>query len=66
MIGGLLKLLATAFAAMAIICYVQYARHRMKGNEQKEAVYLRLHYLALVLLCAVGIAFMFYMGAYSD
>jgi uncharacterized membrane protein len=57
---------AIACGLTGIISYALYARAHMKADEAAEARYLRVHYISLFLLFAVGVVVMFYMGAYSD
>jgi hypothetical protein len=55
----------TAFAiinmVIATTAFVLYGRARMKVEEQKEKLFLKIHYASLFLLLLVGIVFMFFM-----
>lgn len=62
----LLILLAVLCAGTGIFGFVQYARYRLKEDEEKEKFYMNLHYMALFLLFVIGVIIMLYMGQYSD
>jgi cytochrome c oxidase assembly factor CtaG len=51
---------------VGIVTFVLYARARMKEQEEKERVYLRIHYTALTLVFLLGMVFLFYMVNTSD
>lgn len=57
---------AATCGLIGIVSYALYARARMKEDEAAEAGYLRIHYIALFLLFAIGVVIMFYLGEYSD
>ena len=59
----LLIIAAFCCAVVGVFGFVQYARYRMKEQEEKEIFYRNLHYIALFLLFVIGVVIMFYMGS---
>ena len=57
----LLAVFALLDAVTAIVTFVLYGRARMQEEEQKEKLYLRVHYASLFILLLLGIVFMFFM-----
>jgi cytochrome b subunit of formate dehydrogenase len=54
-------ILSIACALVAVTGFVLYVRYRMKENEVKERIFLRIHYVALSILLLLGIVYLFYM-----
>ena len=48
--------------ALGLFGFVQFVRYRMKEDEEKEIFYRNLHFIALFVLFAIGIALMFFLG----
>jgi hypothetical protein len=46
---------------IAIVTFVLYGRARMKEQEQKEKLFLKVHYACLFILLLLGIVYMFFM-----
>jgi len=46
---------------VAILSFIMYGRARMQEQTAKEAVYLRVHSISLLLLVLAGIIYMFFM-----
>lgn len=51
---------------VGVVSYALFAYYHTKQHEANEAFYLRVHYISLFLLFALGIVIMFYLGTYSD
>ncbi|HTL09129.1 MAG TPA: hypothetical protein VL307_12750 [Chitinophagaceae bacterium] len=60
-----MKILLAALAVIAFVCavitFVLYGRARMKELQEKETLFLRIHYASLFFLLLLGIVFMFFM-----
>ncbi len=61
MLVTILIMLAIASLLAAAVTFVLYGRARMNEQEQREKMYLRIHYTCLFILFAVGIVYMFFM-----
>jgi hypothetical protein len=57
----ILIVFAILSAVVAAVTFVLYARARMKEQEQKEKLFLSIHYTSLGILFLIGIAYMFLM-----
>jgi hypothetical protein len=57
----ILAALAIISGVIAVAAFVLYGRARMKEQEQKEKLFLRIHYTSLFILLLIGIVFMFFM-----
>lgn len=57
----ILAALAIISGVIAAAAFVLYGRARMKEQEQKEKLFLRIHYTSLFILLLIGIVFMFFM-----
>ncbi|RPD48796.1 MULTISPECIES: hypothetical protein [Chitinophagaceae] len=57
---------AATCGLVGIVSYALFARAHTKHDEAAEAFYLRVHYISLFLLFAIGVIIMFYLGEYSD
>ena len=58
---NMLAALAILNIMVAISTFVLYGRARMKEQEAKEKLFLKIHYASLFVLLALGIIFMFFM-----
>ena len=57
----LLAALAILNVVVAAITFVLYGRARMNEQQQKEKLFLTIHYTSLGILFLTGIVFMFFM-----
>jgi hypothetical protein len=58
---NILIVFAILSAVVAAVTFVLYARARMKEQEQKEKLFLSIHYTSLGILFLIGIVYMFLM-----
>jgi hypothetical protein len=58
---NLLAPLAIIDTVIAITAFVLYGRARMREEEQKEKLFLKIHYISLFILLLIGVVFMFFM-----
>ena len=58
--------IAATCGFVGLVSFGLYAYYHSRQHEANEAFYLKVHYISLFLLFAIGIVIMFYMGAYSD
>jgi hypothetical protein len=66
LLTNLLILLAITAGIVGIITFILYGRARMKEQEQREKLFLRIHYAALFVVVLAGLIYMFYMVGSSD
>jgi hypothetical protein len=57
----ILAAVAIISGVIAVAAFVLYGRARMKEQEQKEKLFLNIHYASLFILLLIGIVFMFFM-----
>jgi Tfp pilus assembly protein PilN len=55
-----------ASGILAVVTFVVYVRARMKEQEQRERLFLRVHYIALFTVLLLGMVLLFYMVETSD
>jgi Mn2+/Fe2+ NRAMP family transporter len=61
MVVFIIIVLAIICALVAVVGFVLYGHYRMKEDEEKEKIFLHLHYAALSVLLLLGIIYMFFM-----
>jgi len=66
LLTNLLILLIVAGGIVGIVTFVLYGRARMKEQEQREKLFLRIHYAALFVVVLAGLIYLFYMVGTSD
>ena len=66
MLVNLLISVIVASGILAVISFVIYVRARMKEQEERERLFLRIHYTALFTVLLLGIVLLFYMVETSD
>ena len=54
--------MAMVSGALGLFGFIQFVRYRMNEDEEKETFYRNLHFIALFVLFAIGIALMFFLG----
>ncbi len=57
----ILSSLAIVAITIAIITFVLYGRARMKEQEAREKMFLKIHYASMFVLLLLGIVYMFFM-----
>jgi hypothetical protein len=61
MVVFIIVILAITCAVVAVVGFVLYGHYRMKEDEEKEKIFMRLHYIALSVLLVLGIIYIFFM-----
>jgi formate hydrogenlyase subunit 3/multisubunit Na+/H+ antiporter MnhD subunit len=63
---SLFIIVTSACGITGIVTFILYGRARMKEDERREQLYLRIHYIALTMVFILAMIFMFYMVNTSD
>jgi len=63
---SLFIIVISACGITGIVSFILYGRARMKEDERREQLYLRIHYIALTIVFILAMIFMFYMVNTSD
>ena len=66
MLLSLFIIVISACGITGIVTFILYGRARMKEDERREQLYLRIHYIALTMVFILAMIFMFYMVNTSD